>query len=345
MVDRMEKKGWVVRRPDAADRRVNRLHLTTEADADPGATGADRRPHGRRCAGAAVGRRARAVLASRCGGSKRQLQAMLEPDSAEPVARAGVAEELVPMMRPHPKIVRVVLLVVDAVVCRADRRRGVAARRPHRRHRGRLCQGRHRADRAGSVGPRRRGAGARPRSGRGRRRRSSSSIPSRSGWRSTRPRPSSTTPAPTVETARAQWRETESELAEVESAGRLPDAPGGAAAGAGRQRRRLDHQARRGAERGRGRARPGRRRQAAAGAHAGGARRQSRDRRPTTIRWCAKRRAERDRAALDLRAHDDRGADRRHRGQCANCSRASRSRRRRRCSSGRRRRGPGSRPT
>src|SRR5881398_108061 len=32
MVDRMEKKGWVVRRPDAADRRVNRLHLTAEAD-------------------------------------------------------------------------------------------------------------------------------------------------------------------------------------------------------------------------------------------------------------------------------------------------------------------------
>ena len=32
MVDRMEKKGWVVRRPDATDRRVNRLHLTDEAD-------------------------------------------------------------------------------------------------------------------------------------------------------------------------------------------------------------------------------------------------------------------------------------------------------------------------
>jgi len=32
MVDRMEKKGWVVRRSDAADRRVNRLHLTADAD-------------------------------------------------------------------------------------------------------------------------------------------------------------------------------------------------------------------------------------------------------------------------------------------------------------------------
>src|SRR4051812_39341411 len=31
MVDRMEKKGWVVRRGDAGDRRGNRLHLTREA--------------------------------------------------------------------------------------------------------------------------------------------------------------------------------------------------------------------------------------------------------------------------------------------------------------------------
>jgi DNA-binding MarR family transcriptional regulator len=31
IVDRMEHKGWVVRRADAADRRVNRLHLSAEA--------------------------------------------------------------------------------------------------------------------------------------------------------------------------------------------------------------------------------------------------------------------------------------------------------------------------
>src|SRR5256885_3027027 len=31
MVDRMEKKGWVVRRPDAADRRVNPLHPASHA--------------------------------------------------------------------------------------------------------------------------------------------------------------------------------------------------------------------------------------------------------------------------------------------------------------------------
>ena len=32
MIDRLERKGWVVRRPDAADRRVKRLYLTAEAE-------------------------------------------------------------------------------------------------------------------------------------------------------------------------------------------------------------------------------------------------------------------------------------------------------------------------
>jgi DNA-binding MarR family transcriptional regulator len=31
MIDRMEKNGWVERRPDGADRRVNRLYLTADA--------------------------------------------------------------------------------------------------------------------------------------------------------------------------------------------------------------------------------------------------------------------------------------------------------------------------
>jgi MarR family transcriptional regulator for hemolysin len=31
MIDRMEKNGWVERRADRADRRINRLHLTDEA--------------------------------------------------------------------------------------------------------------------------------------------------------------------------------------------------------------------------------------------------------------------------------------------------------------------------
>ncbi|MGI9425744.1 MAG: MarR family winged helix-turn-helix transcriptional regulator [Hyphomicrobiaceae bacterium] len=32
LVDRMEAKGWLERRPDPNDRRVNRLHLTAEAE-------------------------------------------------------------------------------------------------------------------------------------------------------------------------------------------------------------------------------------------------------------------------------------------------------------------------
>ncbi|MEQ1652993.1 MAG: MarR family transcriptional regulator [Hyphomicrobium sp.] len=32
MVDRLERKGWVVRRPDPADRRINRLYLTPDAE-------------------------------------------------------------------------------------------------------------------------------------------------------------------------------------------------------------------------------------------------------------------------------------------------------------------------
>jgi DNA-binding MarR family transcriptional regulator len=33
MIDRLEAKGWVVRRPDPADRRIKRLHLTADAEA------------------------------------------------------------------------------------------------------------------------------------------------------------------------------------------------------------------------------------------------------------------------------------------------------------------------
>ncbi len=32
MVDRLERKGWVIRRPDPTDRRINRLFLSPEAD-------------------------------------------------------------------------------------------------------------------------------------------------------------------------------------------------------------------------------------------------------------------------------------------------------------------------
>ena len=33
MIDRMERRNWLVRRPDPADRRINRLFLTAEAEA------------------------------------------------------------------------------------------------------------------------------------------------------------------------------------------------------------------------------------------------------------------------------------------------------------------------
>ncbi|HEX4892806.1 MAG TPA: MarR family transcriptional regulator [Hyphomicrobiaceae bacterium] len=32
IVDRMEEKGWVVRRPDPSDRRINRIHLTERGE-------------------------------------------------------------------------------------------------------------------------------------------------------------------------------------------------------------------------------------------------------------------------------------------------------------------------
>jgi DNA-binding MarR family transcriptional regulator len=38
-IDRLERKNWVVRRPDAADRRINRLHLTDEAERAQAAMG------------------------------------------------------------------------------------------------------------------------------------------------------------------------------------------------------------------------------------------------------------------------------------------------------------------
>lgn len=91
MVDRMEKKGWVVRRADAADRRVNRLHLTAEADliqvqlaqiADSTVDDAL----------ALLSARERAEFSDWMRRVKRQLQGMLEPDLAE---TAEPAEELV----------------------------------------------------------------------------------------------------------------------------------------------------------------------------------------------------------------------------------------------------------
>jgi len=91
MVDRMEKKGWVVRRPDAADRRVNRLFLTAEADLIQVQLGqiADRTVDH---ALALLSTREREQFSDWMRQVKRQLQAMLEPTLA---ATSDAAEELV----------------------------------------------------------------------------------------------------------------------------------------------------------------------------------------------------------------------------------------------------------
>ena len=83
MVDRMEKKGWVVRRADAADRRVNRLFLTAEADLIQVqlAQIADRTVDS---ALALLSAREREQFSEWMRQVKRQLQAMLEPELAAP---------------------------------------------------------------------------------------------------------------------------------------------------------------------------------------------------------------------------------------------------------------------
>ena len=91
MVDRMEKKGWVVRRPDAADRRVNRLHLTEEADLIQLQLSeiADRTVDD---ALGLLSEPERERFSESMRRVKRQLQAMLEPDIA---AAAESALEIV----------------------------------------------------------------------------------------------------------------------------------------------------------------------------------------------------------------------------------------------------------
>jgi DNA-binding MarR family transcriptional regulator len=86
MVDRMEKKGWVVRRSDAADRRVNRLHLTAEAELIQVqlAEIADRTVDD---ALALLSARERDQFAEWMRRVKRQLQAMIGPEQAEAAER------------------------------------------------------------------------------------------------------------------------------------------------------------------------------------------------------------------------------------------------------------------
>ena len=92
MVDRMEKKGWIARRPDASDRRINRLHLTAEADLIQLqlAPIADRTVDD---ALALLSVHEREQFWEWMLGVKRQLQVMLE---LEPGAAAVPVEELVP---------------------------------------------------------------------------------------------------------------------------------------------------------------------------------------------------------------------------------------------------------
>jgi len=92
MVDRMEKKGWVARRPDASDRRVNRLFLTAEADLIQVqlAQIADRTVDD---ALELLSAREREQFSEWMRRVKRRLQAMLDPEFAPAIEPA---EELIP---------------------------------------------------------------------------------------------------------------------------------------------------------------------------------------------------------------------------------------------------------
>ena len=86
-IDRMERKGWVVRRPDGADRRVNRLHLTPTAlriETELKAIGEGLLDE----ATALLSAREREQLTELVGRVKRRLQTMTE---AQPEAIQSVA--------------------------------------------------------------------------------------------------------------------------------------------------------------------------------------------------------------------------------------------------------------
>ncbi len=75
MLDRLERRGWLVRSADPADRRVNRLHLTAEADgiqAEMGRIATEFLDE----AMSGLGEEERAVLTAMMERVKTQLQAM-----------------------------------------------------------------------------------------------------------------------------------------------------------------------------------------------------------------------------------------------------------------------------
>jgi DNA-binding MarR family transcriptional regulator len=93
MVDRMEARGWVQRRGDGADRRVNRLYLTRDADLMQRRLSkiADRTIDD---ALSRLSLREREQFSDLMARVKRQLQAMLDPGSAKRVAAVEPVEEL-----------------------------------------------------------------------------------------------------------------------------------------------------------------------------------------------------------------------------------------------------------
>jgi DNA-binding MarR family transcriptional regulator len=94
MVDRLERKGWVIRQADPSDRRINRLTLTEEAkgvQAEMGRIATDMLDD----ALALLEHDEREALADMMERMKAQLQSMA-PRPQAPPARAAVQEGLAP---------------------------------------------------------------------------------------------------------------------------------------------------------------------------------------------------------------------------------------------------------
>ena len=152
MIDRMEKNGWVERRPDNGDRRINRLHLTADArkvhaemwaiaestvDDALSPLSADERDAIRRAHRQGEGPAAGA-------GRSRADEARTGRAAARPAGRRPAGGDRG----------RRVLVAVGRTLCQ---------------HRQCLCEGAYRADRAGNLGPGAPRAGARPPGGQRRR--------------------------------------------------------------------------------------------------------------------------------------------------------------------------------
>ena len=195
MIDRMEKGHWVERRADAGDRRIKRLYLTLGSAARPCPHVGDRRSDGRRCAGAAVAagarplhrpRGAREGAAADHGRRRRGRSDGRRPRRPSAHAAPPRHESPPPGAAAPPPAGR------RAADRHRRRRLLVAVGRPLRRHRQCLCEGAHRADRAGGGRHRAPRAGARPCHRLDRRHPADARDRARSGWRSTAPRPNST---------------------------------------------------------------------------------------------------------------------------------------------------------